>query len=75
MLRDVIGRVGQQACVCVALVCALCSGARAEDASAANGSGIGLGGAYLFGLIAGLAIFGLRHALMQRKAHLANHGK
>lgn len=75
MRRDVLGRVGQQACVCVALVCALCSSARADDANAADGSGLGLGGAYLFGLIAGLAVFGLRHALMQRKAHLASHGK
>jgi hypothetical protein len=37
-------------------------------------SGLGLGGAYLFGSLAGLALFGVRLALDVRKRHLAEHG-
>jgi hypothetical protein len=36
---------------------------------------LGVGGAYLFGLIMGLVIFGLREAVATRKAHLAGQQK
>jgi hypothetical protein len=38
-------------------------------------TGLGLGGAYLFGVAAGLVMFGIRYALDVRKTHLATYGK
>jgi hypothetical protein len=77
MARGELAEVGQGVRVCVASWLALAGNAAAEDAEAAGAlsSGLGLGGAYLFGLLAGLAIFGVRYALAQRKAHLAEYGK
>jgi hypothetical protein len=39
------------------------------------GTGLGYGGAYLFGLAAGIAMFGIRYALDVRRSHLATYGK
>jgi hypothetical protein len=77
MARVELGGVGQRACVCVASWLALAGSAAADAADAAGppSTGLGLGGAYLFGLGAGLAIFGVRYALTQREAHLAEYGK
>jgi hypothetical protein len=77
MVRVELGEVGQGVRVCVASWLALAGSAAAEDADAADSlsSGLGLGGAYLFGLLAGLAIFAVRYAVAQRKAHLAEYGK
>jgi hypothetical protein len=74
MARVELGEVGQRACVCVASWLAL-AGSAAADAAGPLGTGLGLGGAYLFGVCAGLAIFGVRYALAQRKVHLAEYGK
>jgi hypothetical protein len=38
-------------------------------------SGLGLGGAYLFGLFAGLVMFAVGYAIDVRKSHLAAYGK
>lgn len=63
----------------VLYVCALGSApaalALADDGEASVSSGLGLGGAYLFGLLAGVAMFGVRYALDVRKSHLAEYGK
>jgi len=77
MARAELGEVGQRVCVCVASWLVLHGGAAADDPDAAAplSSGLGLGGAYLFGLLAGLAIFAVRYAVSQRKTHLAEYGK
>jgi hypothetical protein len=69
-------KVGRAVCVCAlgglpAAVAVADAGKAAEKA----GTGFGLGGAYLFGLAAGLAIFAIRYALDVRKTHLAAYGK
>jgi hypothetical protein len=63
-----------------AYVCALWSTpalALADEAKAPeiSGTGLGLGGAYLFGLAAGLIMFAVRYALDVRRSHLAEYGK
>jgi hypothetical protein len=77
MTRAALAEVGQLACVCVASFLALQSGAAAADAEPEGplSSGLGMGGAYLFGLLSGLVIFAVRYALEQRKQHLAEYGK
>lgn len=77
MARVELGEVGQRACVCVAGWFALAGSAAADapEASEPASTGLGLGGAYLFGVCAGLAIFAVRYALAQRKAHLTEYGK
>jgi hypothetical protein len=77
MPKNARQQVGRAAWVCALL---LCSGstlafADADKAGEELGSGLGLGGAYLFGLSAGLLMFGVRYALDVRKAHLAEYGK
>jgi hypothetical protein len=64
----------------VVVVCALGSVPAAvalanESAEASLSSGLGLGGAYLFGLLAGLIMFAVRYAIDVRKSHLAAYGK
>jgi hypothetical protein len=61
-------------------VCVLCSAPAAsaladEGAEATLSSGLGLGGAYLFGLVAGLVMFAVRYAMDVRKSHLHQYGK
>jgi hypothetical protein len=46
-----------------------------EGAEASLSSGLGLGGAYLFGLFAGLVMFAVGYAIDVRKSHLAAYGK
>lgn len=46
-----------------------------EGAEASMSSGLGLGGAYLFGLLAGLIMFAVRYAMDVRKSHLHEYGK
>lgn len=41
----------------------------------ASAERFGLGGAYLFGLATGLALFALRRGIAARKSHLAEYGK
>ena len=61
-------------------VWALCSAPAAsaladEGAEASMSSGLGLGGAYLFGLLAGGVMFAVRYAMDVRKSHLHEYGK
>ena len=61
-------------------VCALCSAPAAsaladERAQASMSSGLGLGGAYLFGVLAGLVMFAVKYAMDVRKSHLHEYGK
>ena len=70
-------RVGRAAWVC-ALLSLLPSALALADAgkdSEELDTGLGYGGSYLFGLAAGLLMFGVRYALDVRKAHLAEYGK
>lgn len=73
-LRDEVVRA---ACVCALLVSASPLVALADPGKSKEppSTGLGYGGAYLFGLAAGLAMFGVRYALDVRKAHLAAYGK
>ena len=77
MMRSSLREVGRLAPLCATSWLAA-SGLACADAGvpgADAGSGLGLGGAYLFGLIAGFAMFGIRYALEVRKSHLAAFGK
>ncbi len=61
-------------------VYALCSAPLAsaladEGAEATLSSGLGLGGAYLFGVLAGLVMFAVKYAMDVRKSHLHEYGK
>jgi hypothetical protein len=69
--------VGRAAWVCALLICTSSTLALADAGKDSEelGSGLGLGGAYLFGLSAGLLMYGVRYALDIRKAHLAEYGK
>jgi hypothetical protein len=77
MARRTRDEVGRAAGVCAFLCCSPASLALAEaskDSEPAS-SGLGYGGAYLFGLAAGLLMFAIRYAIDARKAHLAAYGK
>jgi hypothetical protein len=49
--------------------------ADAGEAPVPSADAWGYGGAYLFGFLGGLALFGLRLAIQSRKTHLAEFGK
>jgi hypothetical protein len=69
---EVSGLVSVGACVWANLPTAAL--AQASDPSPPRAT-LGVGGAYLFGLIAGFVIFALREAVATRKAHLAGQQK
>jgi len=75
MARSGIGKVGRAACVCAAFWGAASHVLADADKAAPTGSGLGLGGSYLFGVAAGLVMFGALYAMDVRKAHLAVYGK
>lgn len=49
--------------------------ADASPSAAPSAQRFGIGGAYLFGLATGLAIFAVRRGIASRKSHLAEFGK
>jgi len=63
--------------IAAALTCAMWAELAHADAQAGAPSPqrFGIGGAYLFGLATGLAIFAVRRGIAARKRHLAEYGK
>lgn len=68
-------RVAELACVCALWSAPALALADAEKSGQMSGTGLGLGGAYLFGMAAGLIMFAVRYALDVRRSHLAEYGK
>lgn len=75
MMKRVRERVAEVAYVCALWSAPALALADGEKDGQVSGSGLGLGGAYLFGLAAGLIMFAVRYALDVRRSHLAEYGK
>jgi hypothetical protein len=77
MRNSRLSQVGRAAAMCAALCFVPSAIALAEEnaGNTAPSTGLGYGGAYWFGLVAGLLMFAVRYALDVRKSHLAQYGK